>query len=185
MVPALAERAEHPDRHAGIARSGTADLLERARRDVMRAREGRERAARLEQAQRAEIDLLVAARGRVDRILAPGEWRRVEHDESEALARLLEPAQPVEGIAFPDLPSIVHAVQLEVPPRQAERVGRRVEQEGVGGAGLQRVTGEAAREAERVEHAPPGGPPSHERAILGLVEIEAGLVSTAGDDAEA
>ena len=59
----------------------------------MRARERREHPARLEQPHRAQVDLLVAARRRLERAARARERRRIQHDEPEPWALALEPAE--------------------------------------------------------------------------------------------
>jgi len=51
VIAALAEALEDPDGDAGVSRGVPAHLLEERGRDMMRAREGREHAAGLEQAE--------------------------------------------------------------------------------------------------------------------------------------
>src|SRR5215831_9482696 len=83
-------------------------------------------AAGLEQPESAEVDLLVAARGRVEGVLAPREGRRVEHDEAEAIAGALEAAQSVEGVVQAALGTRGQAVERQCASRGVERLGRGV-----------------------------------------------------------
>ena len=139
---------------------------------------------RLEQTQGADIDLLVAPRRRPHGILAPRERRRVENYHPEASRPRLELAQEIEGVAFLELGAIAQAVELQIAAREPERVGRRIEKDGVACPPAESVAGESAREAEGVEHPSPCRVTRHEDAVLRLVEIEPGLVPATRRDAE-
>src|SRR5438105_478001 len=102
MIAALAERFERAHRRPRVLRGRPAHLLEPGRGDVMRAGKRGEDPAPLEQAHRPQVDLLVAARRRLERALAAGERRGIEDHEAEARARALEPAELVEGARLPE-----------------------------------------------------------------------------------
>src|SRR6266850_4436963 len=185
VIAALAEALEDPDGDAGVARGVPAHLLEKRRGDVVRAREGREHAAGLEQAEPADVDLLVATRRRGQRVLAPSEGRGIEDDGPEALARRLEAPQEIEGIALSDLGPGAQPIELEVAPREGERVGRGVEEKRLPGSPGQGVAGEGARVAEAVEDPAASRMAGEEGAVLALVQVEPGLVTGARGDREA
>ena len=67
MIPGLAQTGGDPHRAPDILARRSADLLEERRAHVVGAGEGREEPAGLQAAQRAEVDLLVAAERRVAR----------------------------------------------------------------------------------------------------------------------
>ena len=90
---------------------------------MVRAREGREHPAGLEEPESAQVDLLVAAGCYLHRVLPARERRRVQHDQPEALAAGLEIAERVEGIGLPELRPVGGAVELEIAP--GERQGFR------------------------------------------------------------
>src|SRR6266850_140757 len=98
VVAALGEGGEDAGADARVAGGLTADLLEHCGRDVVGAGERDQPAAALEQAEAADIDLLVAARGGLDRVLAAREGRGIEHDQPETLAACVQVPQAVEGI---------------------------------------------------------------------------------------
>src|SRR5262245_51215086 len=85
MVAALGERGEYTGADAGVASSLAADVFEESGCDVVRAGEGQQQTARLQEAQGAEVDLLVAACRRLHRGLVAREGRRIEDHEAEAL----------------------------------------------------------------------------------------------------
>jgi len=111
--------------------------------------------------------------------------RRIEDDGAEALVRRLEAAQQIEGVAFPDLRSSGQPVELEIAPREGERVGGGVEEQGLGCAIRQGEAGEGAGVAEGVQDPAALGVTGEERAVLGLVQVEPCLLSGARGDREA
>src|SRR6266849_2654757 len=185
VIAALAEALEDPDGDAGVACGGPAHLLEERRRDMVRAREGREHAAGLEQAEPPDVDLLVATRRCGQRVLAPREGRGIEDDGSEALACSLEAPQEIEGIALSDLGPGAQPIELEVAPREGERAGRGIEEKRLPGSPGEGVAGEGARIAEAVEDPAASRMVGEEGAVLALVQVEPGLVTGARGDCEA
>src|SRR5207249_7619951 len=118
---------------------------------VVRARERRQYAARLEEPDGAQVDLLVAAQRALERAAAARERRRVEHDETEARARAVEPPQLVEGVGVADLRARGHAVEREVVDGAGQGVLGRLDADGARRAGQQRVAREARGVGEDVE----------------------------------
>ena len=152
------------------------------------AGEGREEPAGLQAAQRAEVDLLVAAERRVERRPPARERRRVEHDQVEAAPVALERAERVEGIGLEHLAARRLArgrVRVQVRRRPGAGGARAVEGEDGPGALPERPRGEGARVREGVQHRPTRGPPADLGAVLALIEVEAGLLAALEVQAEA
>ena len=101
MIAAL--HAFFDDRHVRLRVDGgiVDDFRERRLVDVVRATAGHERPARVEQFQRAQVDLLVAGRRLRDGGLVFGERRRIQHDCIEPLAEPFQAAQVVEDVPNP------------------------------------------------------------------------------------
>src|SRR5437773_5899159 len=110
-LPALLDDGHRRGRVGG--RRGQ-DLLEVGLVDMIGARAGDQAAARLEQLEGAEVDLLVPAHGLLDRVLALGEGGRVEDHGVEALAAVVQIPQEVEdvGLASGD---VREPVALRIP----------------------------------------------------------------------
>src|SRR6185295_1299290 len=90
------------------------------------------------------------------------ELGRIEHDQVVAPARIACAAQPLEHVAaLPVDRRVALAVLARVAPAERERVVER----------------EAAAVTEAVEHVASGCEAAYERAVLTLVQIEAGLVA--------
>src|SRR5262249_16217555 len=73
MVRSLTEALDDANPGAGVGSRLAADVLEHRVGHVMRARERQEAAAALQQPERAQVDLLVAARRRIERRAAARE----------------------------------------------------------------------------------------------------------------
>ncbi len=185
MVAALGEGGEDAGADACVTGGLAADLLEHRGRHVVGAGEGGQPAAALEQAEAADIDLLVTARGGLDGVLAAREGRGIQHDEPEALAPRVQLPQAVEGIAALQLGARLDAVEGQVAPGQGQRVRGGVQQQRALGAGQQRVAGEGAPVAEGVQHPAPLGEAGSQQPIVALVEVEAGLLAGAQGHREA
>ena len=95
MVLTLRAALDQLHAAAGVARGFGEDFEEERLGHVVGAGAGDEVAARFEHLERAQVDLLVAARGRGDARAVLGEGRRVEDDGVEALARRLQRVQRV------------------------------------------------------------------------------------------
>src|SRR5437773_5714829 len=145
----------------------------------MGAREREEAPPALEEARRAEVDLLIAAHGAVELGPAPREGRRIEDDHAEVPAGALEPAELVERVRGDELGSLGDSVERQVLARAHERLRRGLDQERAPGAATERVAREARRVAEGVEDVTAGGEPGDPAAVLSLVEVEARLVAHA------
>src|SRR5262245_40688720 len=93
-------RALFHDLHGatGVARGVGERLQKQFLADVVRTRAGDQDAARIQQSQRAQVDLLVAAQRRLYSAAVFGEGRRVEDDRVETLARVVVIAQQVEDV---------------------------------------------------------------------------------------
>src|SRR5437762_5653226 len=87
MVAALHPLFDNRDMDLGIDRRLVHQFRERRLVDVVRATAGHERAAGVEQLQRAKIDFLVARGGSGNRRLVLRERRRVENERVEPLAK--------------------------------------------------------------------------------------------------
>src|SRR5262249_19854465 len=70
-------------------------------------------AARIQQSQRAQVDLFVAAQRRLDRAAVFGEGRRVEYDRVEPFASVVVIAQQVEGVGRKEI-DVLDVVELGV-----------------------------------------------------------------------
>jgi hypothetical protein len=81
MIGALAMFREQAQRLLGVHRGVGEVFQEQLAGRVVRAAEGREDAALVQQLERAQVDLLVAAHGVHERLLVAGETRRIEDDE--------------------------------------------------------------------------------------------------------
>ena len=88
------------ERHVGAGVRGRLgdDVEEHGFGDVVGAAAGHQEAARFEQLERAQVDLLVAGQRLADRRLVLGERRRIEHDRLEARGDAFELAQLVEDV---------------------------------------------------------------------------------------
>jgi hypothetical protein len=184
MIGALGQWSKHAHGHPGVHGRLPAPLFEPRGRDVMRAGEGGEQAPGLQEAERAEVDLLVAARGRVQGVLPTGERRGIEDDEAKAGPVSLEEAQLVEGIRLDELGAIGRRVELQVRPRPGQDGRRTLDASGARRPGGERLNREGARVREGVEHRPSAGVSRDQESVLGLVQIEAGLVAFAQPDHE-
>src|SRR5450756_2003406 len=111
----------------------------------------------LQQFQRAQVDLLVAAQGVVYGGAVAGEGRRVEDDEVEArddaFVRLHGGGgfQPIEDVDGLEGAGLVELVGLGVAPGGGDGIGALIKQMDVTSPGAGGVQAEAAEEAEAVE----------------------------------
>ena len=86
--------------HAGIERGAGDDLLEQVFADTAGAGVGGEQAARPEQFEGEQVDVLLAARGLFGERGGGGELGRVEDDEVEAAPLVAQFAQRLEHVCF-------------------------------------------------------------------------------------
>src|SRR5262245_38334243 len=93
-------RAFFHDLHGatGVARGFGERSQKQFLADVVRARAGDQNAARIQQSQRPQIDLLVTTQRRLNGAAVFGEGRRIENDRVETLARVVVIAQLVEDV---------------------------------------------------------------------------------------
>jgi len=171
MIGAGGETPDDGDAAAGVERGGEDHFLEEVERHVAAAGEGHHQAARLEQLHGEEVDVLVAARGAIDLAARLGKRGGVADDEVEALVRL---ADVLEGVG--DDEAGLEAVQLVVGARRLD--GRRGDVDVLHRrrAARRRVDAERAAVGEEVQRAAAAGQRASERAIVALVEEEAGLL---------
>ena len=92
---------------SGIRRGGGEDGGERLQRNVVRAGAGDQRAARCEQAQRAQVQLFVAAQRGLGRTLGLGEGGRVEHDAIEEMGLSVPTHADDEAVVMDGAPEIL------------------------------------------------------------------------------
>src|SRR5262249_14516118 len=153
---ALGERRQQTQPGAGVAGGVAYHGLECVLAHVVRTRERRQHAARLEQPDGAQVDLLVTAQRAFERAAAAREGRWVEHDQAEALAGGVQAARLVEGVGVATLGAGGDAVEREIVDGARQRVLGRLDTERARGPGQERLTREARRVREDVEHPPPG-----------------------------
>src|SRR5262249_23059538 len=103
MIAGLAEALDDAHPHPGVAGCMADTVLEHRVGHMVRAREREEAPVALEDPKRAQVDLLVAARRRVERRAAARERRRIQDDRAEADTVALEAPQLVEDVSRPDL----------------------------------------------------------------------------------
>ena len=145
---------------------------ERRLAEVIRTAAGDERPSRIEQLERAEVDLLVAGRGLGDRRLVLRERGRIEDDRVKALAQPLEATQFVEDVAHPRVDD--HAVPVGVGAEVRDRLFGGVDRDRFLAMPPER-DGEPAVITEAIEQAPaciPGG----RRPVLALIEKQPRLL---------
>src|SRR5579864_8971776 len=165
----LCLRAAVYDNHAsaGIDSCFCEDLQKQRLWDVVGAGARDEEAARLQQLQGTQVNLLIAALGGRDAVAILGESRWIQDDHLELAAHLVVLLQNVEGIAFAKI-DVGDGIQLLIAPRGCDRSGSHVS-----GLHVLAVAGyresEAAVVAEAVEHFA-GGIAASGQMILALVE---------------
>jgi len=164
----LDEAESAPGVHRGIADG----IKEAFSRDVMRTGPGGEDAARFEEFQGAEMDLLVAAEGVAKVLLAAGEGRRIEDDEVETIFARLE---EVEGIGFDGWE--VELVEAGIGMDGHDGVGGDVDAGDGGCPGAGARQSESALVAEAVEDAAPCGEACDALVGVELIEVEAGFLA--------
>ena len=125
MIAPLHPLLDDADVRSRVDRGVVDDLREVRLVDVIRTAARDQRPARIQQLQRAQVDLLVAGVRAGDRRLVLGERRRVEHDGVESLAEPLHAAQLVEHVA--DARVDGDAVPRGVPANASHRVLRHVD----------------------------------------------------------
>ncbi|ABA48730.1 hypothetical protein BURPS1710b_0391 [Burkholderia pseudomallei 1710b] len=183
MIDARAEPLEDARVDLRVGRRARDDLLEQVHVDRAGARVREQQAARAQQLQAAQVDVLVRARRAIDAVARRRELRRIEHDQVEALAFVDEAAQRLERVGVEPLRARgVEAVRGDVALRERERVARRIDRHDPLRAALERREREAARVAEAVQHVAIARVLRDERAVLALVDVEARLVAVAHVD---
>ena len=179
VIERLAASLEEGDPGADVSRSLGEHAGERRFVHVVRTARGHEDAPRLEKPHGAEIDLLVAAERLRKCRAALRERGRIEDDRIEAIAAVVSGTKPIECVRGRD-----GNVGKTVPARV------RLDPRGSLGGDLDRgdlrareceLKRESAGVAEDVE-APPLRVRRRGRAILALIEEEAGLLSAAKID---
>ena len=102
MIGRLLEVGQDLGIHAGIQGSRGDDLLEQGRIHPAGAGTGDQQAARAQQLEGQQVDILVAAGGLLGLGGGRGELGRVEHDQVEGTRLVTEFAQELEDIPFQD-----------------------------------------------------------------------------------
>src|ERR1039458_5362869 len=124
----------------------------------MRAAEGRQRPAVLEQLEGAEVNLLIPAQRVGHRSAVAREGRRVEHNQIPAgnrfLVRLRDRLglEPIEDVYRFGGTLLRHAIGSRVARGGSNHLSALVEQMYVGGSGASGVQPEPAQEAEAIQH---------------------------------
>ena len=140
-----------------------------------------------QQLQREQVDVLVGARRALRVRGGRRELGRIEHDEVERGALVAQPPQLGEDVRLEPLRALAAAsagLSATFSRRERQRVGRAVDRSHVRRAAGERGQREAAGVAERIQHPPVARRASRtRRAIVALVEVEAGLL--ARDDVDA
>src|ERR1051326_5689659 len=167
---------------AGVVRGREDDFLEEVERHVAGAGEVHHQPAGLDELEREEVDVLVAARGALDLAARLRERGRIADDEAEALFRL---ADVGENVGDGEADVIFERVQIVVFPRRFD--GRRGDVDVLHErrAARRRVDAERAAVREEVEHAPSARVRAGEGAVVALIEEEAGLLSGGNVDVKA
>ncbi len=165
---------------AGVEGGAGDDLLEQFEADAAGAGVGHHQAARGEQLEALQVDVLVGAAGGVGVARAGGEFGRVEDDDVEGFAEVLEAAQFIEDVGAD--PGRAGGVELRVEGEVGGggvegRLGA-VHRDHFAGATSEGLQREASGVAEAVEHALASGELAQQGAVVALVEVEAGFVTT-------
>jgi hypothetical protein len=183
VIGALGVGGDAAEDVAGVVRGGEQRVLEQFGADVVRAAEGGEGAAGLQQLQRAQMDFFITAQGVVHRGAVAGEGGRIEDDEVEtrddAFVRFhggggLQPVEHVDGLEGAGL---VHLVGFGVAFGGGDGIRALIEQVDVAGTGARGVQAEAAEEAEAIEDVATFRKGGHGLVVGLLVEIHAGLMA--------
>jgi len=175
VIERLAVNGDLAERFPCIDRGLVDGLGEVGFADVMRAAKGGEKAVGVEQFQRAEVELFVAAEGIVQLPLGAGEGGWVEDDKIPARFGLLLRAEEIEGIGLDGFDCEV--VAFRVGPDEGGRVGADLDGLHRTGAGLGAGEGEGALIGKAIEHFAAFGVCRHGGVVLELIEVEAGLLA--------
>ena len=172
MVRRLASLFEDLDRPAGLLGRAGDHVGKQLTADQSRTRTRHQHAARLEHLEGGDVEFQVALECPLDVAGLPGKLGRVADDDAEALSFCVQALQNLEDV--PLLESSAASPLIEACSRaQFDRVRRAVDPKGAAAPLRDGVQGEAAREAEEVEHLPPAAIPGGSLAIEPLVEIKA------------
>src|ERR1041385_453256 len=182
MILARGEAPDDGDAPPGIVRGGEDDLLEEVERHVAGAGEGHHPAAVLDELQREEVDVLVAAGGTLDFAARFGEGRRVADDEAEALPRLPDEG---ENVGDGEVDRGFEHVQIVIAARRFDGGSGDGHIVNVGRARRRGIDAERATKRKEVEHAPAVRVRAGEGAVVALVEEKAGLLPGRNVDVEA
>src|SRR5690606_26528387 len=170
-LQALRDAGAHIRHQAGIACSASDDRLEQVNADTARAGVSHHQAARIEQLEAMQIDVLVGARGALSMRRRRRKFGRIENDQIELLAGLVQSAQGRDRTGA--APCMRRAQQLGVELQMLLRGGRRragtVEGNHFARTARQRLQRETAAVAETVEHTAAGGEFARHAAIVALV----------------
>ncbi len=182
VVGGLGGDLEEADLAAGVGRGVGEDVQESICIHILTTGVGGEEATRGEEAEGAEVELLVAAEGALEGVAAGGERRRVEDDEVVGGAGVLAGGEPVEEVG--GLKRDGEAVALGVFLGLGDGGGGVVHAEDRGGAGAGAVEGEGALVAAAVEHAAAFREGGNAAMLEALVEVEAGFLRAGEVDPE-
>src|SRR5258706_349850 len=177
VVRGRAAQLLEPGRAPGGDRGLGQEIDELPGPHVVRARGADQVPERLDQLQRATVELDVAARGTLDLRGVAGEGRRVDDQQAPVLAAARARAQVVERVDLLGRELLRDAVALGIAPRALERRDRLVEAQDTLGPGQRRAHAEESVVAEHVEHRAAAGEFGGAPAVLALVEVVAGLVA--------
>jgi len=139
MIGRLTAHLDESNIPAGVGGGIAHDLQELLRSEMVRAGGGGDDRSGRSESKGAQIDLLVAADGRLRRLGALGERRRVENDEAETLLPAVELLEMIEGVSFDPLAALREPVQRGVAAGQLETVRRDLDRGAAFGPGLERV----------------------------------------------
>lgn len=183
MVGRLAERVGAAEDLVRVERGGEDHVHEERAVHVMRAAEGGQCAAGLQELERTEMDLLVTAQRVFHGGTRAGEGRRIEDDHVILRQQLLVRThgglrfEPVEHVRFFEDAFVAHTVRLGIRRGGFDGVRALIQRVDVGGAFLRGVDGESAEEAEAIEDVRALGHLRHALVIRLLIQVEPRLVT--------
>ena len=145
MIARLGVSTDNLDQPISVERRVRHDFLEEIRSDMAGAGVCQQQAARSQQFQRQQIDVLIAAAGLWQSHLRLGEPWRVQHDHVKTAATVAISPQHLEDIAFYVRDSIARQlIQRDIAAAEFENRSRGIDVGDVRGAAGQGGNGKAA-----------------------------------------